>query len=285
LADIGASEPQDWVVNAAAVGRWSALRLDQFWVKRELIYFFALRDLKVRYKQAFLGVAWAGIQPLVGALTFTILFHRLGNVDVGVGESYFAFALLGFGIWTYYSTSMQAGTGSLVANADLLTKVAFPKIVAPTAALLPGFIDLSVAAILATVVAVASGASYSAVSILVGLPLGLVMLVLAVAGPAIFLSASLVKYRDASTLVAFALQLLLFVSPVAYPPEFVPEGWRTLLYLNPLAGALGLLRAALVGTDLPTTPQLLLSGGVAVLGFVVGMHHFRRSEREFADII
>ena len=144
MADIGASEPQDWVVNAAAVGRWSALRLDQFWAKRELIYFFALRDLKVRYKQAFLGVAWAGIQPLVGALTFTILFHRLGNVDVGVGESYFAFALLGFGIWTYYSTSIQAGTGSLVANADLLTKVAFPKIVAPTAALLPGFIDLSV---------------------------------------------------------------------------------------------------------------------------------------------
>ena len=159
MTDIGASEPQDWVVNAAAVGRWSALRLDQFWAKRELIYFFALRDLKVRYKQAFLGVAWAGIQPLVGALTFTILFHRLGNVDVGVGESYFAFALLGFGIWTYYSTSIQTGTGSLVANADLLTKVAFPKIVAPSAALLPGFIDLSVAAILATVVAVASATS------------------------------------------------------------------------------------------------------------------------------
>ena len=88
-----------------------------------------------------------------------------------------------------------------------------------------------------------------------------------------------------STLVAFALQLLLFVSPVAYPPELVPEGWRTLLYLNPLAGALGFLRAALVGTDLPTAPQLLLSGGVACAVFVVGLFHFRRSEREFADII
>jgi lipopolysaccharide transport system permease protein len=282
--DTGRDREREWIVNAAPNGRWPALLLDQFWTHRELIHFFALRDLKVRYKQAFLGIAWAGIQPVIGALTFTILFNRLAHVNIE-GHSYFAFALLGFGIWTYYSTTLLSGTNSLVYNAHLLTKVSFPKIVVPTAAMLPSFIDLAVALILATTVSLASGGSLSAIAFLIGLPLGLAMLVLAVAGPALFLSASLVKYRDASTLVAFALQFLLFASPVAYPPEFVPGAWRTVLYLNPLAGALGLLRAALVGTDLPNLPRLSLSGAVAIVGFLVGLLHFRRSEREFADII
>ena len=109
---------------------------------------------------------------------------------------------------------------------------------------------------------------------------------LAVAGPALFLSATVVKYRDASTLVTFALQFLLFASPVAYPPELVPEPWRTLLYVNPLAGALGLLRAALVGTELPErAPAAAVRARSRIVGSYVGLLHFRRSEREFADII
>ena len=276
--------PGDWTVNEASSSRWPALRLDQFWKNRELIYFFALRDLKVRYKQAFLGVAWAGIQPLIGALTFTILFNRLADVDIE-GHSYFEFALVGFGVWTYFSTTLQTGTGSLVHNADLLTKVSFARVVMPAATFVLGFIDLSVAMLLALVVSLVSGGPRSAIGVVIGLPVGLVMLVFAVAGPVLFLSATLVKYRDASTLVSFGLQTLLFLSPVAYPPEYVPHDWRTVLYLNPIAGALGLLRAGIVGTDLPTTPQLLLSGVVAGVLFVVGLFHFRRSEREFADII
>jgi ABC-type polysaccharide/polyol phosphate export permease len=240
--------------------------------------------VKVRYKQAFLGIAWAGIQPLVGALTFTILFNRLAKVDV-VGHSYFAFALVGFGIWTYFSSTVQGGTMSLVHNAELLTKVAFPRIVPPTAALLPPLIDLTISVVLATVISVATGARPTVLGVVIGLPLGLVLLGLAVVGPVLFLSATVVKYRDASTLVSFALQFLLFASPVAYPPELVPDGWRTVLYLNPVAGALTLLRAALVGTDLPTAPQLLLSVAVAVVACYIGLLHFRRSEREFADII
>jgi ABC-type polysaccharide/polyol phosphate export permease len=277
-------DQRSWVVNSAPTGRWPALHIRQFLTHGELIYFFAMRDLKVRYKQAFLGIAWAGLQPLVGALTFTIVFNRLADVDVE-GPSYFAFALLGFGIWTYFSTALQAGTVSLVYNAELLTKVAFPRIVPPTAALLPPLIDLAIATVLATAISLATGGAPRPLGLLVGLPLGLAVLFLAVIGPALFLSASLVKYRDASTLVSFAMQFLLFASPVAYPPELVPEGWRTLLYLNPVAGALGLLRAALVGTDLPTAPQLLLSCVVALVGTYIGLLHFRRSEREFADII
>ncbi|HEX2577928.1 MAG TPA: ABC transporter permease, partial [Aquihabitans sp.] len=166
-----------------------------------------------------------------------------------------------------------------------LTKVAFPRLVAPTAALLPEFVDLAVAAVLATIVGLASGGGMSATDLLIGLPLGLVLLVASVAGPVLLLSATVVKYRDASALVSFGLQFLLFASPVAYPPEFVPEAWRTALYLNPLAGALGLLRAALVDTPMPPATSVLLSFAVATVLLLVGLLHFRRSEREFADII
>jgi ABC-type polysaccharide/polyol phosphate export permease len=274
----------EWVINSASQRRWPPLRLGQLWVHRELIYFFAVRDLRVRYKQAFLGLAWAGIQPVVGAVTFTVLFNRLADVQVD-GPSYFAFALLGSSVWAYFSTTLQAGTASLLYNADLLTKVSFPRIVAPAATFLPGFIDLGIGATLAVIVSLASGGSLSAPSLLLGLPAGLLLLVVSVAGPVFLLSAAVVKYRDVTTLVGFAVQLLLFLSPVAFPPELVPEGWRTLLYVNPLSGALGLLRWALVDTTAPTAVQVLLSWTVAAVLLLVGLAHFRRREREFADII
>lgn len=273
-----------WVVNAAPSRGLPPLHLGEVWTHRELIYFFAVRDIKVRYKQALLGFGWALIQPIVGAVTFWILFDRLADIDVDA-PSYFAFALLGAGVWTYFSAALSTGTASLLANADLLTKVSFPRLVAPVATLLPGLIDFSVAVVLSTTVAVASGALPTVAGLLVGLPGGLVLMVLAVAGPVLLLSSSVVKYRDVATLVGFAIPLLLFASPIAYPPELVPTGWRELLYVNPVAGALGLLRWALVGTNPPTGGQVLISIGVAVALALVGLLHFRRSEREFADII
>lgn len=275
----------EWVVNAAPTRRWPSLRPGELWRHRELIGFFALRDLKVRYKQAFLGAAWAGLQPLVGALAFTVLFNRLADVDVGDGRSYFAFALVGFIVWTYVSSSMSNGSSSLLYNADLLTKVSFPKIVAPVAALLPPLLDLGVGAVLALGAALVAGDGFSPVGFVVGLPLGLALLVAASAGPTLFMSAVIVKYRDAAVLVAFGLQVLLFLSPVAYPPELAPARWRPVLYLNPVAGALGLLRAALTGAPLPGVGPLATSCAVAAVALVVGLHRFRANERELADII
>jgi ABC-type polysaccharide/polyol phosphate export permease len=280
----GRKTVHEWVVNEAPKGRWPALALHHFWTNRELIGFFALRDLRVRYKQAFLGVAWAGIQPAVGALMFTILFHRLADVQT-TASSYFAFAMVGFGAWTYFSSSLHAGTSSLLGNSELLTKVSFPRIVPPAAALLPGFLDLAVALLLATAINIGVGGGFSAPHLLIGLPLGVLLLWLGASGPVLLLSATVVKYRDAYALLAFGLQFLLFASPIAYPPEFVPEPWRTLLYVNPVAGAVGLLRSALVDATLPPIPSLVLSGGAAAAGFLLGLLHFRRSELEFADII
>ena len=278
------TDGRPWIVNAPTTSRWPSLGIGQLWTHRELVYFFALRDLKARYKQAFLGVAWAGIQPLIGAVTFTILFNRLADVEID-GPSYFAFAMLGSGVWAYFASTLQAGTNSLLYNAELLTKVAFPRIVAPTATFLPGLIDLAVAAVLSFVVALAAGAGLDPVGLLVGLPCGLILLVLAVAGPVYLLSAAVVKYRDVATLVGFGVQLLLFATPIAFPPELVPTGWRTLLYVNPLSGAVGLLRWALVGTAVPTVGELATSVAAAAVLLLLGLFHFRRREREFADII
>lgn len=274
---------RSWVVNAAPTTRWPALRLGQIWDHRELLWFFAVRDVKVRYKQALLGVAWAGLQPLIGALTFTVLFHELADIELDDG-SYFAFALAGYSAWTYFATSVAAGTNTLLYNAELLTKVAFPRIVAPLSSLLPGLIDLAVGATLALGVAIAGGDGVTPGGLLLVLP-GLALLLVTAAGPVLVLSATVVRYRDVSVVVTFGLQLLLFASPVAYPPELVPGSWRTVLYLNPVSGSLGLLRAALVGSDLPSAAQLGCSAAVAVALLVAGLAHFRRNEREFADII
>jgi ABC-type polysaccharide/polyol phosphate export permease len=273
-----------WVVNEAAPGRRVALRAAEVWRHRELVLFFAQRDVKVRYKQAFLGAAWAGLQPIVGAVSFTVLFNRLAHLDVG-DRSYFAFALVGFIVWTYASSSLSTGSSSLLYNADLLTKVAFPKIVVPVAAMLPPLLDFSVGAVLAIGAALVMGDGFSVVGFLVGLPLGAVLLVLATLGPVLFMSATVVKYRDAAVLVTFGLQILLFLSPVAYPPELAPGRWREVLYVNPLAGALGLLRSALTAAPLPSVGHLATSFAVAVALTYVGLHRFRANERELADII
>lgn len=285
MSSIAPADAADrWTVNEPPRRGLPRLKADDFWVHRELIYFLAQRDLKVRYKQAFLGVAWAVIQPLVGAAFFYALFHRLVKIELPTG-SYFAFAILGAGTWSYFSSAVHAGTNSLLNHVNLTTKVPFPRIVAPTAALLPGLVDLTVAASLALAVAGFAGDVPAVGELVIGVPAGLALLVLAAAGPAWLLSATVVQYRDVVALTTFALQFLQFASPVAYPPEFLPEPWRTLVYLNPVSGAVGMLRWALVGTVRPPLTSLLISVGVACVLAVVGLLHFRRRERSFADVI
>ena len=245
--------------------------------------FFAQRDIKVKYKQAFLGAAWALVQPLVGALTFTIVFKRLADVDVA-GNHYFGFALVGFIGWAYFAGAINAGTTSILGNADLVTKVSFPKIVAPVAAVLPALVDLAVGVAVAIVVSLVQG-DLSPPRLLIGLPAGVLMLVLTVLGPVLFCSASIVRYRDAGALVGFALQFLIFFSPVAYPAELVPGHWLTLYYVNPLAGCLAVLRWALVGGPLPQAGHLVVSLATMTILLAVGLVHFRANERDFADII
>jgi len=273
-----------WVENAAPRRQLPRLHLAQLWRHRELAAFFAIRDIKVRYKQAYVGVAWAVVQPLIGAFTFVLVFNRLAKVDVG-NRSYFAFALVGFAVWTYFSTAVSNGSNSLLYNANLLTKIAFPRAVLPVAALLPPIVDLALGSILAVAAAVIAGDSIPLLGLVLAVPLGLAQLVTVAAGLALFFSALIVRFRDVAVLVSFGLQVVLLASPVAYPPDLVPSAWRTAVYVNPLAGCLGLIRHGLVGTPLPSGPRLLLSAAVAVIILLGGLLHFRRREYEFADII
>lgn len=260
------------------------LQLSQLWKHRELAYFFADRDVRVRYKQAVLGVAWAVLQPLVGALTFTIIFNRVAGIEVE-GSSYFAFAIVGAISWTYFSTVLGNGTSSLLVNGELLTKVSFPRLILPAAAVLPGLIDLTIGLTVAFIASLVTGGSLSLLGVFVAFPLGVLLLVVGAVGPVLFFSAKIVKYRDVSVLVGFGIQVMLFLTPIAYPPSAIPGAWETVAYINPVAGAVGLLRTGVIGSDAPTLGQLGLSAGVAVVVFMLSLVSFRAHEREFADVI
>lgn len=284
MTTTGDATPARWVENAATTSRFASLQLGETWRHRELAYFFALRDIKVRYKQALLGAAWALLQPLAGAAAFTLVFHNLADIDVQ-GRSYFGFALTGYVAWAYFSAALLAGMNSLLFNSDLLTKVSFPRLLLPVAAILPPLVDLLVGAVVALVVALALGDGFGPVGFLVGLPLGLALLVAAVLGPALLLSATIARYRDVGAIATFGLQFVLFASPVAYPSELVPDQWRDVYYLNPVAGALGLIRGALTNADLPSAGHLVLSAAVALVLCALGLAHFQASARHVADVI
>lgn len=279
-----ATNAADWVVNDSQRRSRLDLQLAQLWRHRELAFFFALRDVRVRYKQALLGGAWAVLQPLVGALTFTIVFNRVANIEVE-GTSYFAFVIVGTVAWNYVSTAINNGTSSLLYNGELLTKVSFPRLVLPIAAALPGLLDLTIGLVVAFVASLVTGGSLSAVGVLVALPLGLVLLVVGAIGPMLYLSAKVVKYRDVMVLVGFGLQVMLFLTPIAYPVSQLPEAWQTVAFINPAAGAVGLLRVGVIDSTAPTVGQLGISAGVALVILVLSLLSFRAHEREFADVI
>ena len=255
---------------------WTAL-----WRSRELIGYFALRDVKLRYRQAALGVVWVLFQPIASVAIFTVVFSRLAGVS-SEGAPYPLFALVGMVSWTYFASSVLAGSNSLVSNVNLVTKVYFPRLAAPSAALLPPAVDLGVSMVL-----VAGLAAYYRVFPgirLAGAVLWLLLLVVTALAMALWLSALNVRYRDVQHAVSPLLQLGLFASPVAYPATYF-SGWQELVYaLNPMAGVIALGRWSLLGTPWPGW-SLAVSAGSATLFLICGLAYFNRAQRSFADVI
>jgi ABC-2 type transport system permease protein/lipopolysaccharide transport system permease protein len=251
------------------------------WRSRELIGYFALRDLRLRYRQAALGVVWVLFQPIATVVVFTIVFSRLAGVG-SEGIPYPLFALVGLVTWTYFASSVLAGSNSLVSNVNLVTKVYFSRLAAPSAALLPPAVDLAVSMGL-----VAGMAAYYRVFPglrIAGVVLWLLLLVATALAMALWLSAINVRYRDVQHAVAPVLQLWLFASPVAYPATYF-SGWHELIYaLNPMVGVIGLGRWSLLGAPWPGW-ALVVSTGSAVLLLVCGLAYFHRAQRSFADFI
>ena len=260
------------------------LGLREVWKHRELLYFFAWRELKVRYKQTLLGVVWAVVQPLMYMVVFTLFFGKFLNV-YAVGP-YQLLALSGSVIWLFFANSVTLASGSLTGNASLLTKVWFPRLLSPLAPVFAAVVDLVIATAVLLVVMAAYGIypsphrAWTAFGFV-----GLAMIT--AAGVGAWLAALNVKYRDVRFVVPFLLQLWLFASAVfiAFEGLNLEEPWATLFWLNPMAGAVEGFRWALLGGVRPEFLHLAISGVSGLVMFVLGLVYFKRMERVFADIV
>jgi lipopolysaccharide transport system permease protein len=253
----------------------------ELWRHRELAAFLALRDVKVRYKQAVFGVAWAVVQPLAGVVVFTVVFRRFAKVP-SEGIPYPLFALIGVAAWSYTAGSVTRATESLVSNSALVTKVYFPRLLAPVASILPGLLDLAIS-LLAVGVFLAIfhvGPTWAIVT----LPLWLLAMMATVLGVGLWLGTLNVSYRDINQAVALLIQMWMFVTPVAYPSSIVPSGWRALYFVNPMAGVVEGFRWALAGTRWPGD-GVFISFAAAIVLLIGGIAFFQRGERRFADVI
>ena len=257
------------------------LNFGDLWAYRELLYFLTWRDIKVRYKQTLMGVAWVVVQPLLTMLIFTLVFTRFVKLEEGA-IPYPLFAYAGLLLWTFFSVSVTSGTNSLIGNTSLVTKVYFPRAFIPAAAVGAGLVDFGVGAVLLAALAV-----YYRVGVTWGLLLLPVFVALGAAlalAVGMIASALTVRYRDLRHALPFLLQLWMFASPVIYPPGVVPERWRWVLAANPLTGVLEVFRASLAGT--PFDWRLVAVPAVAApVLLAVAFYVFRRLEDTFADII
>jgi ABC-type polysaccharide/polyol phosphate export permease len=270
----------EWTENRPTRG-WRALDVGEVWRYRHLIATFARRDVTVRYRQAFLGAAWAALLPLSGAIIFTVAFSRLAGIDTG-DTPYLLFAFTGWVGWTYFSSALLACSGALVRNATLVTKVWFPRLAAPLAALLPGLADLAVGLLVLVPLCVYYGVTPGPAIVFAPAAIGL--LATTALGVGLVLGTLHVRYRDVGHAIGLLVQLWLFASPVAYPSSLVSDGLLWVYYLNPVAGALDLLRAGLLDAPGPGAP-IVASLAVAVVLLALGAAVFARGERRFADVI
>lgn len=262
---------------------WVPLRLSDLWEYREVLYYLVWRDLKVRYRQTLLGVAWAFIQPLFGMVLFTIIFGKLVKVPSD-GLPYAVFALAGLVPWNFFGTALTQSSNSLVVNSALLRKVYFPRLLLPLGRVLGCLPDLGLAFGLLLVMAWWYGLRPSPASLAwVPALVGLALLTALAAG--IWLSALNVRFRDIQHLVPFLVQLWMFATPIVYPSSLLPPRWRTLYALNPMVGVVDGFRWALLGSGTPPSATMAASALGAVIILATGAFFFRRVEKSFADVV
>jgi len=266
---------------------WSAFDLRELWEHRELLYFLVWRDLKVRYKQTLFGVAWVVLQPLLMTVIFTLFLGMLVRVPTE-GVPYPLLAFSGLLVWTCFASAVQGAAQGLVANASLITKVYFPRLLIPAASVLGRIVDLGVSfAIIIVLILyyrVSSGYAIYASWKLLLLPFLVVLLTMWSLAVALLVSSLNVRYRDVGVALPVLIQLWMFVSPIVYPVTIVPEKWRLLYALNPITGLVQSFRASLFDMALPV-PALAMSVLFTLLLLVVAFLVFKRTERTFADIV
>jgi lipopolysaccharide transport system permease protein len=253
------------------------------WRYRELFWFLVWRDILVRYKQTVVGVAWSVIRPLVTMIVFTVVFGMLAKLpDSGVPYPLLVFAAML--PWNFFSNALSEGSGSLVGNANLVTKVYFPRIIIPVSSVIVALVDFAISLVIMAAIMFWSG--YLPDWRIITLPLFLVLAALPVAGAGLWFAALNVRYRDFRYLVPFVLQLGLYVSPVGFSSSIVPEQWRLLYALNPMVGVIDGFRWALLQGNVELHwSGILLSTGLSLLLLITGFWYFRKTERILADVI
>jgi len=261
---------------------WVSVGLGALWEYRELLYFLTWRDIKVRYKQTVLGIAWAALQPFLLMVVFSVFFGRLGKVPSD-GFPYPLFTFCGLLPWQLFAHALTESSNSLVANERLITKVYFPRLVIPLSAVLTGLVDFIFAFLVLLGMMIHYGVM--ATSVLWTLPLFILLAVATALGVGLWLSALNVQYRDVRYTIPLITQCWLFLSPVAYPSSIVPEPWRLLYGVNPMAGVVEGFRWALLGKADPPGTMLAVSAMVTVLLLISGLFYFRRMEKNFADVV
>lgn len=261
------------------------LNLGQIWHQRELLGFFMWRNFKIRYKQTVIGAGWALFRPLVLMVVFTLFFHRA--VGIGTGDDqipYPIFSYVGLLFWTYFAQTVTSVGTSLVDNQNIFKKVFFPRLIMPLAASLTGLIDFAVATLIYIALAINYGIYPSLAGLLLFVPMLLVSIA-AVLGVGSFMAALNVRYRDVSQALPFMIQVLLFLSPVIYPVSIVPETWRWLIFLNPIAGVIEVMRATLLGIGSIDLGHLAISLASCLILLIAGIRFFKRQEKIFADYV
>jgi len=260
-----------------------ALNLPELWRYRELFWFLAWRDILIRYKQTYLGVAWAVLQPFLTMVVFTVVFEKLAKFQ-SHGAPYAVMTFAALLPWNFFSNAMRESSGSLVASANMISKIYFPRLIIPGSATLSGVVDFLIALGMLFGLMLWYRVGFTAHLLL--LPVFFVVAFLAAFAVGLWLSALNVKYRDVKYVVPFIAQMGLYVSPVGFMSSVVPEQWRFLYNLNPMVGVIDGFRWCVLGPAFaPYWPGLWVSLGVITMLLVSGAFYFRAAEKTFADLI
>lgn len=263
---------------------WAALNLSDLWRYRELIFFLTWRDIKVRYKQSVLGIAWAILKPLIQMVVFTLIFGQIANLD-SEGQPYAAFTYAALLPWQLFSMTLSEAGRSMVSNRHMITKIYFPRLVIPVSSLLNSLADFLIAFLI--LIGLMIYYKIAPTAALWTLPLFLLLAMTISLGVSLWLSALNVHFRDVAYALPFMIEVWKYLTPVAYSAQYVAPEWRVVYALNPMAGVVDGFRYALLGTELDPTAGLsiIISVVVALVVLVSGLFYFRRMERTFADVV
>ena len=266
--------------------RFVSVNWPELWRYRDLFMVFTWRDISVRYKQTVLGVLWAILQPLTTMVIFTFIFNRMAKIESGDGTPYPIFLYVGMLFWQYFSSTLTNVSNSMVANAGIIQKVYFPRLIIPGSSAMTGLVDLAVASVILIGMMIYYGYCPHLTGVLI-LPVLLTTAVLASLGLGMFLASVNIKYRDVRYALPFFINIMMYVTPVIYPVKMLDNhhvAKTLMLWLNPICGVISNARAGILGNSPIEWPVLGISLFVSILYFFFGLYYFRSTERYFADI-